>query len=134
MRLAGQHILLAEDEALIALDLEEIIVAEGGEVAGHASRLSRAMALVDAQCVSLAILDFRLSAENSLPLAEKLCDYGIPFVFYTACALDELSEARPRAPIIRKPASPAKIISELDAVLVKGGLPIRCHCLGTLAR
>ncbi len=132
MRLAGQHVLLAEDEALIALDLEQIIVAEGGEAAGHAPTLSKAMALADTKCISLAILDFRLGAQNTLPLAEKLDGLGIPFIFYTACALDELSEAWPLAPIVRKPASAPKIIRELDAVLIKKCIPLilpGCSCL-----
>ena len=72
MPLTGHCILLVEDEFLIALDLMTVITEAHGEVM-RAATLAKAMELADTPGLSLALLDFRLGSEVSLPVSAKLC-------------------------------------------------------------
>jgi len=113
MPLDGHRILLVEDESLIALDLKSIIWKARGSVAAHAANLAQAMTLADTPGLSLAILDFRLGAETSLPVAAKLWAHGVPFLFHTACCSSDVFAAWPQVPVVLKPAAPATLVSAL---------------------
>jgi DNA-binding response OmpR family regulator len=118
MPLSGHRILLVEDEAIIALDLKVIIGEANGEVAAYAPNLAKALLLTDTPGLSLAVLDFRLGSENSLPVARKLYAAGVPFVFYTGNA-GNISEIFAGVPILPKPVDPARLISTLASLTVK---------------
>ncbi len=117
MPLSGQRILLVEDEAIIALDLKAIIRKANGEVIAYAANLAKALKLVNTPGLSLAILDFRLRLENSLPVASKLHSAGVPFLFYTGNA-PSIPEIFPGAPVLPKPVDPARLISTLAYLAV----------------
>jgi DNA-binding NarL/FixJ family response regulator len=116
MPLTGQRILLVEDEIMIAFDLKTIICEAGGEVVAHAVSLAKAMQLVEARNLSLAILDFSLGSANSLPVAAKLHARGVPFIFHTGCNRPEAMKAWPRVPVVKKPASAETLVSALASV------------------
>lgn len=131
MPLSGQRILLVEDEAIIAFDMESIICEANGEVVAHAGSLPKALKLANTPDLSLALLDFRLGSENSLPVAKKLHAAGVPFVFYTGNA-PCIREFFPDVPIIPKPADPAILINTLASLTIKRRItpphkPERCH-------
>ena len=117
MPLSGHRILLAEDEWIIAFDVERIIQEAGGEVAAHAPSLAKALELAGMPNLSLAILDFRLGKDNSLPVAAKLHGAGVPFIFHTGGGISELSVAWPLAPVIEKPAAPKDLVAAMVALL-----------------
>ncbi len=96
MPLNGHRILVVEDEPLIAFDLMSIIRKARGDVAAHAASLTRALVLADTPRLSLAILDFRLGSETSLPVAAKLYAHGVPFIFHTGTRAPILSETWPQ--------------------------------------
>lgn len=81
--LAGLCVLLVEDEALAAMEMEAILTEAGCQVIGPAARLDRAMALVESGGVEAAVLDVNLDGEFVFPLAERLRQTGVPFVFMT---------------------------------------------------
>ena len=94
--LEGQRVFFVEDEILIALYIEDIILASHGEVVS-ANTLTKGMRLADTPGLSLAVLDFSLGPDNSLPVAAKLDALGVPFLFHTACHQREIPEAWPNA-------------------------------------
>jgi DNA-binding NtrC family response regulator len=98
MPLTGHRILLVEDELLIALDVKRTLQAAHGEVVGRASNVAKAMKLADTPSLSSAVLDFRLQFRNSFAVAAKLHAAGVPFIFYTANSISELSAAWPGVP------------------------------------
>ena len=113
MPLFGRSVLIVEDECLLAFDLKNTIQKSRGEVIGPAYSLRSGLSLADDPKLSLAILDYQLGPETSLPIAVKLQGLQVPFVFYTASADSQLSEVWAQIPVIEKPASPAMIISTL---------------------
>ena len=121
MPLDGQRVFVVEDEILIALDIEHMISTAQGEIAGPAATLEEALKLADTPGLSVAILDFSLGANNSLPVAAKLDTYGVPFLFYTAYEAAEISEAWPDAPIVRKPARPERLVRVLEFLIYPKG-------------
>jgi CheY-like chemotaxis protein len=64
--LSGIRVLLVEDETLVAMLLEDMIADLGGTVVSSASRVSRALEIVqDPACsIDLAVLDVNLGGEE----------------------------------------------------------------------
>lgn len=127
MPLKGHHILLVEDEFLIALDLKRILREARGEVA-YAATLAKAMTLADTPGLSLALLDYRLGSKTSLPVSAKLCAIGVPFIFHTGCGLSAVPEAWPQVLVVSKPVVPEKLIHSLLTAAKCGGF--RCALRG----
>lgn len=80
--LDGVRLLLVEDQALIALDTEEMLRGLGAEVA-MAGGEREALELLAEKRPDCAVLDFNLGDATSEYLAERLKAEGVPFVFAT---------------------------------------------------
>ncbi|MDX2203779.1 MAG: response regulator [Hyphomicrobiaceae bacterium] len=79
-QLTGYRVLIAEDEALVALQLEEVVRDMGCEVVGPVSRLADLIARIEARDFDGALLDINLRGElvfDSLPRFRAL---GTPFI------------------------------------------------------
>jgi DNA-binding response OmpR family regulator len=96
-------VLIVEDEALIAMLMEEMLVELGFEVLGPATRLQGAMAIAQVESFELAILDVNLGSEQSFPVADVLAGRGIPFIFATGYGTDGLSARFRQAITLPKP-------------------------------
>lgn len=81
--LKGARVLVVEDDFILLMELETILAEAGAEIAGLCVTVEHALPLADGNNLSVAILDVRLGAETVEPVARKLCDRGIPFIFYT---------------------------------------------------
>jgi response regulator NasT len=68
----GARLVIAEDEALIRLDLRETLEEEGYEVVGETSRGDEIVGLVRAQRPDLAILDINLPGGDGLTAAAEI--------------------------------------------------------------
>ena len=77
------RILLVEDEALIALMLEDMVESMGCAVTGLAPRVGLGVTLARSGDFDLAILDVNVAGENIEPVAEALASRGLPFIFAT---------------------------------------------------
>lgn len=103
------RVLVVEDNAVVAVDLSEVIASMGHVVCGTAATEHEAMELVRAEHPTLALLDIRLAQGGSgLNIARRLRrEFRMPVIFITAYAGDiPASEADELGPVIRKPFSP----------------------------
>lgn len=75
--------LLVEDSLIIAMDAEDILTALGAERVVTANTVAQALAELDREPIAVAVLDFNLGSETSLPVAEALAARGVPFIFAT---------------------------------------------------
>ena len=66
------RVIIAEDEALIRLDLAEMLVEEGYEVVGETNRGDEVVAMVHALDPDLAILDVKMPGLDGLAVARLL--------------------------------------------------------------
>jgi CheY-like chemotaxis protein len=119
--LDGKRVLLVEDEALVAMLVEDMLADEGCSVAATATRLSEALALANDPGLEmdLAILDVNLAGEPVFAVAEALAARGVPFAFatgYGAAGLPDLWKGRPT---LQKPFTAADVRTVLEGI-VKG--------------
>jgi CheY-like chemotaxis protein len=103
MALAGQRVLVIEDEFMVSALIEDILLESGCQVVGIASRLSDAVEKATSLSFDVAIVDVNLNGQKSLPVAETLAKRGIPFVLASGYRASGLSEAFPDVPILQKP-------------------------------
>jgi two-component system, response regulator PdtaR len=87
------RVLIAEDEALIRLDLAEMLVEEGYDVVGEAGDGEVAVRLAEELRPDLCILDIKMPVMDGLAAAERIADARIaPVVILTAFSQRELVE------------------------------------------
>ena len=88
-----RRVLIAEDEALIRLDLAEMLVEEGYEVVGEAGDGETAVRLAEELRPDLVILDIKMPIMDGLAAAEKIAEANIaPVVILTAFSQRDLVE------------------------------------------
>jgi CheY-like chemotaxis protein len=81
--LAGHDVLVVEDSLIIALDAEDIVGRLGADTISTGATVDAALELIEAARPSVAMLDINLGDRNSMPIADRLMELGIPFVFAT---------------------------------------------------
>ena len=87
------RVVIAEDEALIRLDLKEMLEEEGYEIAGEASDGERAVELAASLRPDLMILDVKMPVLDGISAAEQIAARRIaPVVILTAFSQRELVE------------------------------------------
>jgi DNA-binding response OmpR family regulator len=111
----SHRVLIIEDEALIALDLEDALTTAGFEVVGIAKSLPEALAAVAQANFSVAIVDAFLSGESSAPIAEVLHTSALPFVVVSGYEADDLLWAQ-GARFVAKPFNYAELCSVLNEI------------------
>jgi CheY-like chemotaxis protein len=98
-----RRVLVIEDEMLIGMLLEDMLVDLGHEVAAIVPRLQDALEAVQRETFDVAILDVHLQRESAYPVAEKLIERGIPFVFATGYGERGLPDGYRGRPVLQKP-------------------------------
>ena len=105
--LLNRHILVVEDEYLIAWALQDELQGSGAHVIGPAASVEDALALLAIEPVDGAILDVSLDREEVFPVAEALAARGIPFVFATGYS--DLPSTWHHVPRFEKPIEAARV-------------------------
>jgi DNA-directed RNA polymerase specialized sigma24 family protein/CheY-like chemotaxis protein len=113
-------VLIIEDEALIALDLEHLVEDLGHRVIGVARTHSKAVSIAKAHVPGLILADIHL-ADNSSGLDavnELLRMFEVPVIFITAYPERFLTGERPEpAFLIAKPFQPAAVSAVISQAL-----------------
>lgn len=106
--------LLVEDEALVAMMIEDMLRDSNIEVVRTASSLQDAMASAELP-VDCAFLDINLKGEASFPAAEILRKRGVPFLFLTGYGALGTHGTDFNVPVLQKPFT----AGDLDAALAR---------------
>ncbi|EIM25325.1 response regulator [Microvirga lotononidis] len=81
--LINRHVLIVEDEYLIADDIAQVLEQAGAAVVGPAPTRATALALLTSERIDIAVLDIELHGKLVFPVANYLRARAIPFVFAT---------------------------------------------------
>ena len=118
--LAGKRILLVEDEALIAILLEDIVAGLGAVVVAIESRVDAAIVRAETEELDGAVLDVNLGGQRSYGVADALRQRGIPYIFATGYGKSGVDAAHHDAPVLIKPYSEADVAQALSSLFAPG--------------
>lgn len=109
------RIVVAEDEALIRMDLVEMLTESGYEVVGQASNGQEAIALVKELKPDLAILDVKMPVLDGISAAEEIIHIA-PVLMLTAFSQKELIERARDAGVMAYVVKPFSITDLVPAI------------------
>jgi two-component system, response regulator PdtaR len=117
------RILIAEDEAIIRLDLKEMLEEEGIEVVGEAADGDAAVRLAEERDPDLVIMDIKMPGMDGLTAAEKVIEKDLAAVLIlTAFSGKDLvqraAEAGAMAYLV-KPFQKSDLIPAIDLALAR---------------
>ena len=117
--LDGHDLLLVEDSLIIALDAEDILVRLGAESVQTAATVDGALDLIQASKPKLAMLDINLGDQNSFPIADRLSDLDVPFLFATGYGEQAQLPQRHRGrPVVQKPYTMENVARAVSDILL----------------
>jgi CheY-like chemotaxis protein len=97
-------VLIAEDNLIPALEIEDIVRDLGCQVVGPVGKLSEVMKLIETTQFDAALLDVELkNGEKVYPAADLLRSRGIPFAFFTAYDREVLGPKYANDIVVEKP-------------------------------
>ncbi len=111
------RVLIVEDEPILAFALEGLLVEAGFEIAGVATRLEKALTLIERGVCDAAILDANLAGISAGPVASALTVRRLPFLILSGYSRDQLPSAFSGALCLQKPCSPDRLIEALRGIL-----------------
>ena len=97
------RVLLVEDEALVAMMIQDTLAEFGFQVIGPLSTASEALAAARESHFDAAVLDINLGDGLVYTVAEILSIRGVPFVFVTGYDVDSVDPRFSDIPILQKP-------------------------------
>lgn len=114
------RVLIVEDEFLVAIQLEDTLSSLGCKVLEPAHSLDGAQKAVDDNQFDVAVLDINIAGDPVYPIAQRLADAGIPFVFTTGYSREHIEEPWRNRPTLRKPYLAVELRRALEEVLTAG--------------
>lgn len=111
------HALIIEDEALIAMAIEDALRDCGCDSFDFACSVEAATAAARARSPDLITADVELAPGCGIDAVEAICaDHAIPVVFITGTAAD-VRKRLPGHMIVHKPFSPAQVAAAVRVVM-----------------
>ena len=122
--LTGKRVLVVEDEALVAMLVEDELRGAGAEVIGPAPSVDDALRLVEAVAadggISAAVLDINLGGRHVAPVADRLAALGVPFLFATGYGANRDAGGHDTAPVVEKPFDRERLVASVAALASAG--------------
>ncbi len=117
--LQGVRVLLVEDEALVAMLMEDMLTDHGCSIVATAPRLDEALAHAEdlALQFDVAVLDLNLAGESTFAVASALENRNIPFAFATGYGAGGLPPEWRGRPTLQKPFTAGDVVSALTKAL-----------------
>lgn len=120
MEIVKPRVVVAEDEAIIRLDIVETLTEAGFDCVAQAGDGAEAVKLALELKPDLVLMDIKMPGTDGLQAAEILAEHKIPVVLLTAFSSPELVERASAAGVFNyvvKPFNPANLIPALRIAL-----------------
>jgi AmiR/NasT family two-component response regulator len=119
-----RRVVIAEDEAIIRLDLTEILLDEGYDVVGETGRGDEAVDLVRDHRPDLVILDVKMPGSDGLAAARAIRDLGLKVAVLILTAFSQrnlIDEARDAGVVayLVKPFQRIELIPAIDQAMTR---------------
>jgi CheY-like chemotaxis protein len=111
------RILVVEDEAVIAMLVEDMVLDFGSEVVGPAAKMDEALRFASHTALDAAILDVNVGGAVVFPVADVLRSRGVPIIFATGYGSGALPPRFQNDPALSKPFSYEALAEALHTVL-----------------
>ena len=111
-------IMIVEDDPFIAMDLEDTFLESGFEVVGPFANVHSGLKALKECLPDVAMLDYNLGLETSIPLAEVLYEDAVPYLFLSG-QVDRviIDHNLPPRPIITKPFVAEKLVGMVNNLI-----------------
>lgn len=118
--LANLRILIVEDKAFIAIEIERMVTESNCRLVGGGPvpRLQRALTIVREQGGEIdgVLLDVNLNGEESYPIAEELAPLGVPIILMTGYGSPSIPAQYRQYPRLTKPFGQQDLIDMMVKV------------------
>lgn len=114
---AGRRVLLVEDEALVAMLLEDLLADMDCTIVAVASRIDAAMVAAQTLDFDLAILDVNLDGHETYPVADVVAARNLASVFVTGYGPAGLRECYRHLQVLTKPFREADLRRIVETAL-----------------
>ena len=114
---AQRHVLLVEDDFLLARQLKRALEARGAVVLGPVAQDREAARLIKGAIrLDYAVLDLDLDGRSAAPIAMALRERGVRMVVVTGCDVTALPAPLHDVPVCQKPATIEQIETALSRI------------------
>lgn len=103
------HVLILEDDFLLAANLEEVVQEDLNADPIGASTVSEALEVIPDD-IAMAFLDIEVRDGLSFPVARKLKEFDIPFVFISGSDKRNLPDDLKDVPFLAKPVATSRLV------------------------
>lgn len=108
-------ILIVEDDPFIAMDLQDTFEDAGYTVLGPVASVVPGLRLLDEAKPDVAMLDYNLGSETSIPIAYKLDEEAVPYVFLSGQVEKVVTANGVRShEVITKPFNADRLIARIN--------------------
>ena len=101
--IAGNRILLVEDEALVGMMMSDMLTDLGFQVIGPYGRVGDALAAAGREDFHAAVLDVNLGGGLVYPVADLIAARGMPLIFLTGYGAEGIDSRFAHVPVLQKP-------------------------------
>lgn len=110
------HVLVVEDELLIATSLEIALESAGHRLLGPVATVDAAREALETAQPDLALIDYRLADSTTEPLLPDLRERGIPICVLTGYSRDQLPPAYAGCHVLEKPFRMRALIEAIETM------------------
>ena len=114
------RVLIAEDNALVLLNLGLMLQDLGAQDIRTAKTAAEALAALDAMHFSLAVLDIRLGQDDGLAVADRCASQGIPVILSTGEGDVPRSAMAAMTVLLKKPYRAADLQGAIEQLRDRG--------------
>jgi CheY-like chemotaxis protein len=112
--LAGRHILIVEDEHIVAEAMSRMLRVWGATVIGPAATVEGAMTLLrSTPRIDGVLLDINLRGIRAFSVADELMERGVPVIFSTGYSDPTIPERYRHLGVLQKPFGPEEVARAL---------------------
>lgn len=112
-------VLVAVEDAIVALDLQRMLHEAGWRVIGPATTVTEIQRRMQRGNIDCAILDLDIDRHAPLPIADLLAFADVPFVYLTTAALGPVPSRHRHRPVVEKPFTRETLLAAVEKTMAR---------------